>query len=123
LLRETLRASGKVGVTRVVIRSKEHLAILMARGDVLMLELVRFPQELRAPDFLEVPGSGSGEVKMSKREVDLALQLVENMTADWDPANYRDTYRESLQRYVDDKIKSGHLTASKPPPPEEEEED
>lgn len=123
LLRETLRASGKVGVTRVVIRSKEHLAILMVRGDYLMLELLRFPQEIRSPEFLEVPGSASGDVNMSRREVDLALQLVDNMTSEWNPAAYRDEYRETLRQYVDEKIKSGHLTVAKPPPdPEEEEE-
>jgi len=122
LLRETLRASGKVGVTRVVIRSKEHLAILMTRGDILMLELVRFPQELRSPDFLDVPEASSGDLKMSKREIDLALQLVDNMTTNWNPTSYHDTYRENLRTYVEAKIKSGHLTAAKPPPEDEEPE-
>ncbi len=121
LLRETLRQSGKVGIARVVIRSKEHLAALMVKGDLLMLELLRFPQELRDTDFLEIPQAES--VKMQKREIDLALQLVESMTSDWKPERYEDQHRARLMRYVEEKIERGELSAGKPSEPEKETEE
>lgn len=113
LLRETLRTSGKIGIARVVIRTREHLAALMVRGDYMVLELIRFPQELRDPDFLDVPESRS--VKMSQREIDMAVQLVESMTTDWEPAKFQDEYRTQLLAYIEDKVKRGELSASKPP--------
>ncbi|MFW6353220.1 MAG: Ku protein [Verrucomicrobiota bacterium] len=111
LLRETLREAGKVAIAQVAIRSREHLACLMVRDDCLVLELIRFPQELRERDFLDLPGRNSGAVKISKREVDLALQLIESMTTEWDPHRYRDDYRENLMKFIESKIERGEMSA------------
>lgn len=111
LLRETLRRSEKLAVAQVAIRSREHLACLMVRNDCLVLELMRFPAELRLPDFLDLPSSESGEIQVSKREVDLALQLVESMSATWEPSKYKDAYRDNLMKFIQDKVSRGELQA------------
>ncbi|MGF1451174.1 MAG: Ku protein [Opitutales bacterium] len=111
LLRETLRQAGKLGIARVVIRAREHLAAVMVRGDLLVLELLRFPQELRDPGFVDVPEAD--DVKMNQREIDLAMQLVESMSVDWEPARYHDQYRDTLMNYIEDKVRRGELSPGK----------
>ncbi len=83
----------------------------MVRNDCLVLELMRFPAELRLPDFLDLPSSESGEIQVSKREVDLALQLVESMSARWEPSKYKDAYRDNLMKFIQDKVSRGELQA------------
>ena len=118
LLRETLRLSDRIGIARVVIRSREHLAALLVRGDMLVLNLIRFPQELRDPAEIKLPDTAA--IKMSSREIDLAVQLVDSMTTEWDPHRYHDEFRESLMTYIQDKVKRGEISAgSVPKPPEE----
>lgn len=107
LLRTTMQKSQKIGIARVVIRAREHLAALMVRGDYLVLELLRFPQELRDPKFLEVPDES---IKLNKREQELAMQLVENMSSRWEPEKYHDEYRESLMEYIEEKVKRGEMS-------------
>lgn len=107
LLRSALKDSERLGIARVVIRAREHLAALMVRGDCLILELLRFPQELRDPKFLDLPGESTS---VSKREHDMAMQLIESMTVEWDPARYHDDYRESLMNYIEEKVKRGDLS-------------
>jgi DNA end-binding protein Ku len=121
LLRETLRQAGKVAVAQVAIRTREHLACLMVRGECLVLELIRFPQELRGHDFLDLPSTK--DVKISKREVDLALQLIENMTSAWSPDRYHDEYRQNLMKFIEEKVARGELSAGAPPVESEEGEE
>lgn len=122
LLRETLRQSGKVAVAQVAIRSREHLACLMVRDDCLVLELIRFPQELRSPEFLDLPSASAGKIKITKKEVDLALQLIESMTTGWNPTSYRDEYRDNLMKFIEKKVERGELSAGEMAPDDSEEE-
>jgi DNA end-binding protein Ku len=121
LLRETLKSTDRVGVARVVIRTKEHLALLRVYEDVLMLNLIRFPQEVRSIEELDVPKAGDEKISMSAREIDMAVQLVENMTTAWEPEKYHDEYRESLMNYINRKIESGELSTGSEFEPEAEE--
>ncbi len=121
LLRETLNNTGRVGVARVVIRTKEHLALLRVVGDVMVLNLIRFPQELRGTEELEIPDLENSKVKMTTREIDTATQLVESMTTEWNPEKYHDEYRESLMDYINKKIESGDMKESEAPEPQGEE--
>src|SRR5262245_11664671 len=91
VLRETLRESNKVGIAKVVIRTRQHLAALRVQGaDRLVLQLLRFAHELRSPDDLEVPGKNLKELGVTGREISMAKQLVDGMVAPWKPSQYHD---------------------------------
>jgi DNA end-binding protein Ku len=106
LLRETLRRTGKVGIAKVVIRTREHLAALMPVGDVLALNLLRFDHEVRNPSSIEAP-SGGKAASVSPREIKMAEQLVSELSGAWDPKKYKDEYRDDLLELIRKKEKSG----------------
>ena len=112
LLRETLRRTGKVGIAKVVIRTREYLAAVVARGDVLTLELMRYAHELRDPSELDVPAGKQG---VSDREIDMAERLVEGMVSAWDPEKYKDTYRDDLMKMIEKRVEAGQLEKSPEP--------
>ncbi|MCB1133259.1 MAG: Ku protein [Verrucomicrobiae bacterium] len=107
LLREALRKSGRAGISRVVIRTREYLSAMFVRDDALVLMLLRFPQELKARSKLELPAADDKDVKPAKREMDLALKLIDEMTTEWKPDEYHDEYREALMNFIDQKIRKG----------------
>jgi len=111
LLRETLVRTGKVGIARVVIRTREHLAALVPFGPMLVLELLRFADELRDPNELELPLDTLSSLKVGDKELAMAETLVSEMEDDWNPEQYRDTYREDLMSFIEKKIKSGKTHA------------
>jgi DNA end-binding protein Ku len=107
LLREALRKSGKAGISKVVIRTREYLSAMFVRDDVLILMLLRFPQEIRASSKLELPSSSGAEFQPKKTEMDLALRLIDEMTGKWKPDEYHDEYREALMSFIEKKIRGG----------------
>lgn len=107
LLRETLRRTSKVGVAKVVIRTRQHLAALLAEGDALVLNLLRYHQELRSLDEYKLPGRDLKDYKLATREIDMAEQLVESMTVDWEPQQYHDEYRDALMKWIEQKARAG----------------
>lgn len=107
LLREALKRSGKVGVAKVVIRSREYLAAVVPHGDVLVLEILRYPHEIRGVDDLELPGDDLEKLGVTDREVKMAEMLIDTMTAEWDPSKYKDSYRDDLMALIEKKIESG----------------
>lgn len=107
LLREALRESGKAGISRVVIRTREYLSAMFVRDDALVLMLLRFPQEIKASSKLELPSSDTKEWQPAKRELQLAGRLIDEMSEKWNPKKYHDEYREALMDYVEKKIRSG----------------
>src|SRR5690606_34052490 len=96
LLRETLRKSGKLGVARVVIRTREYLSAVMPLGDALVLMLMRYPQELVDPSEYKIPEGKAGDFRISAKELEMATQLVDSMAAKWNPDDYHDEFRERL---------------------------
>lgn len=102
LLRETLVRTGRVGLATVVIRTREHIAALYAVDNVLVLNTLRYANELRDPRELDVPGDLKS-AKVTPKELDMAERLVEDMAIDWDPAQYHDTYRDDLMKLIGEK--------------------
>ena len=102
LLREALTASGKVGIAKVVIKTREHLAAVKPNGKALVLELMHFSDELADPSELKLPNSDIG-----KKELNMAQSLIEQMSDKWDAGKYKDEYHEALIELIQQKIESG----------------
>jgi DNA end-binding protein Ku len=100
LLRDALDASGKAGLVKVAIRSREQLATLRVRDGVIVLETMLWPDEVRTPDF----GFLDQDVELRDQERAMAESLVESMAGDFEPEQYTDDYREALQQVIDAKI-------------------
>jgi DNA end-binding protein Ku len=114
LLRETLRRTGKVGIAKVVIRTRQYLAAVVARGEVITLEILRYAHELRDADELDLP---SGKEGVTPRELQMAERLVEGMVEAWKPEKYKDDYREDLMKLIEERAKAGELEGSDEPVP------
>jgi DNA end-binding protein Ku len=106
LLRETLRKADRVAIATVVIRVRQHLCALLCEGDIIILNTLRFPDEIKDTDELKLPGRSLKSSGISDKEVQMALALVDGMTEQWDPSQYHDTYREDVLELVKRKIKA-----------------
>jgi DNA end-binding protein Ku len=106
LLRDAMAKSGKAGIASVVIRTKQHLAAVVPQGEALVLNTLRYHKELRTAEELEIPQKLKG-AKVSSKEIDMALRLIEDMADEWRPEKYHDTYREDLLKRVEEKVKAG----------------
>jgi DNA end-binding protein Ku len=104
LLRETLTHAAKVALAHVVIRTRQYLAVLAPYERVLVLNTLRYPDELRSPKELDLP---EPRVSVKPAELQMALRLVDEMTREFDPKLYHDTYREDVMARVKAKIKAG----------------
>ena len=104
LLREALQNSGKVGIAKVVIKTREHLAAVKPLGKALVLELMHFPDELADPNELNLP-----EAPVGKKELAMAEQLISSMSDKWQPKKWKDEYREGLMKLIEEKVAApGH---------------
>jgi len=122
LLRETLQRSGRVGVARVVIQTKQHLAALVPVGPGLVLNLLRWGADIRPWTDLPLPSEDVKKAGLRPRELEMAKELVEDMSADWDPDEFRDEFKDEILRLVDRKVKAGQTETVTQPEPEEGEE-
>jgi DNA end-binding protein Ku len=122
LLRETLRRTGKVGIARVVIRTREYLGAVIARGSLLVLEVLRYPYEIRSAEDLEVPGEDLEALGVSEKELKMAGMLVDQMVESWEPAKYKDRYRDDLLARIQEKIAAGETESAADESVEEEPE-
>jgi DNA end-binding protein Ku len=111
LLAEAMEESGKVAIARFVFRNKEHLAALRPGDGVLTLTTMRFGDEVVSPSELEdvLP---EGKPKAAKREVEMAEQLIDSLTTDFDPSAYRDEYREELLALIERKAEGKDVLAA-----------
>lgn len=107
LLRETLKETNKIGIATVVIRTRQYLAALIPSGDVIVLNTLRYKNELKSAKDLEVPSGNLKASGVSPREIEMAKKLVEEMTEQWKPERYRDTYHDDLMKLIDKRIKAG----------------
>ncbi|WP_203322154.1 Ku protein [Pseudoxanthomonas beigongshangi] len=121
LLRRTLESTGRIGVARVVIRTREYLSAVMPLGDALVLMLLRYPQELVDPEDYKLPSGSASSYRISAKEEEMARQLVESMAGDWSPDAYHDEFRARLQAIIRKRIKSKGATARVEEPEREEE--
>ncbi|WP_313038534.1 non-homologous end joining protein Ku [Stutzerimonas nitrititolerans] len=110
LLRETLIETGKVGIANVVLRNKQHLAVVMPLGKALVMNTLRWADEVRGVEYLEMKDEALN-ADLNKRELDMAKRLVEDMTEDWDPTQFKDTFQEQIMELVETKAREGRLEA------------
>ncbi len=99
LLREALEKSGKVGIAKVVIKTREHVAAVKPLGKALVLELMHFADELADPNELSLPSS-----EPNKKELAMAEQLIGSMAGKWEPEKWKDDYREALMKLIEEKV-------------------
>ena len=107
LLREAMAKAGKAAIARIVIRTRQRLCMIVPFGDALVLDLLRFDQEIVPEKALDLPGRDLKRYRVSAKEVDLAQQLIKGMTDEWDPSKFHDEYRDVLMKLIQSKIKSG----------------
>src|SRR5690606_19314975 len=98
---------GRIAIAKVVIKTRQHLAAVKPQGDGLMLELMHFPDELLDAGESHVPS----KAKLGKQEMQMAKQLIDSMTTEWNPEEYKDDYREALEKMIEDKIEHGEVKA------------
>jgi len=103
LLRDSLKDSNKVGIAKVVIKTRQYLAGVKPENSVLILELMHFAEELADASELHVPK----KLEVGKREMDMAKALIGSMSSKWDPEKYRDDYREAVMKVIEEKVEHG----------------
>jgi DNA end-binding protein Ku len=106
LLRDAMKKSGKAGIATVVIRTRQYLAAVIPQEDVLLMDTLRYADGVKSPEELGVPG-GTLHQKASPKEIDMALRLIGDMSEKWQPAKFKDTYRDDLMARIKEKIKQG----------------
>ena len=119
LLRQTLVDTGKVALAHVVIRTTQHLAAVMPVESALVLVLLRWPAEVRSLDTLELTEAVT-EVTLNKSERDMAKRLVKDMSADWQPEEYVDTFQDQIMQLVETKAREGKIESVESPGNEDE---
>ncbi len=103
LLRDSLQESKKVGIAKVVIKTRQYLAGVKPEDGALVLELMHFAEELADTSKLHIPK----KVEVGKREMNMATQLIDSMSSKWSPEKYRDEYREALMEVIEEKVEAG----------------
>ncbi|MEE4095415.1 Ku protein [Pseudomonas viridiflava] len=108
LLRETLHDTKKVALANVVLHTKEHLAAVMPLASALVMVILRWPADVRELDDLDLSDAVT-DVQLNKSERDMAKRLVQDMSADWTPEDYRDTFQDKIMQLVETKAKEGKI--------------
>ena len=103
LLRDALKDSNKVGIAKVVIKTRQYLAGVKPEDGALVLELMHFADELADPGKLHVPK----KTEVGKREMNMAKSLIDSMSSKWNPEKYKDDYREALMEVIEEKVEAG----------------
>jgi len=112
LLREALKTTGKIGIAKVVIRTRQYLAAVKPEERGLVLELMHFANELVDPGELKVPSAK----EVGKKELDMAKSLIDTMSGEWHPEQYKDEYRDAVMKLIDEKVEHGGELPGKPAP-------
>ena len=110
VLRQALADSGRIAITKVIIKTRQHLAAIKPQNAGLMLELMHFPEELLDVAEFRAPAGKAP----SKPEMAMATKLLDTMSGDWQPEMFKDDYREMLEKIVEEKIHAGGKKAAQP---------
>ena len=111
LLADALEAEGQVGIAKVALREKEHLATIRLKNDVFVLETMHWPDEIREPEFEEF----DKKVDVRDTEVKMARQLIQQLSADFDPSQFQDDYRLKLEELASQKVEGEEVTVAAEP--------
>jgi len=114
LLHDAMRESGKVAIARVVLRSKEHLVAIRPHDGVLTLETMLFSDEVIPPTAVDEGSADGDEPKTTKRELEMARQLIDSLTGEFDPGKYRDEYRERVLDLIERKAEGEEIVIEAP---------
>lgn len=109
LLRDTLLKTQRVGIARVIIQTKQHLAVLVPSGPALVLNLLRWGADIRSLEELNLPPVGAKAAGLSDKELAMAKQLVDDMTGKWDPKQFTDSFKDDIMALVKRKAQEGKL--------------
>ena len=123
LLRDALNESGKAGLATVVIRTRQYVAAVRPHDTGLVLQLLRYHQELRDLQDFDLPEAELRKVKASKQERTMATQLIDAMTDSWDPKDFHDEYHDAVMKMIKDKIAAGETEAVDVPDDEDDSDD
>ena len=107
LLRETLKKTGQVAIATVVIRTRQYIAAMIPWDDMMVLNTLRYANELRPTKDLDIPEKSLKAAGVTPRELEMAAKLVEEMSDKWKPAQYKDTYHDDLLQMIEKRIKAG----------------
>ncbi|MDM0108833.1 Ku protein [Variovorax sp. J22R24] len=107
LLREVLHKTGKIGLAKVVIATKQHLAALVPSDKALVLNLLRWGDDVKSLEGLDLPAAGVKGAKISAAEMKMAEQLVKDMSGDWNASDFKDEFKHEIMKLVDKKVKAG----------------
>ena len=119
LLREILQKNNKAAIARVVIQTKQHLAALIPSGPMLVLYLLRWGDEIRSYEELAVPPEGIKAAGLTDKEIKMGELLVADMSAEWDPEAYQDSFKQRIFDLVEQKVKAGQTESVTPVEPQE----
>ena len=111
LLRQTLEKTGRIGVGRVVIRTREYLCAVLPRGKALMLNLLRYPSEVIPQSEYSFPASAQ---RVNRSELAMAEKLVEALSGEWKPEQFKDEFRARLKKVIEKRLKSGKTVEAEP---------
>lgn len=111
LLRETLKRTNRVGIARVVIRTREYLAAVMAQDNALVMNLLRYPADIIDPEDYVLPGKDAKAYRITPKEMEMAKSLIESMAGKWKPSDYRDEFREKLRKVIEKRLAKKGVTA------------
>jgi DNA end-binding protein Ku len=114
LLREAMLAAGVIGIARVVMHTKEHLAAVVPAGPALMLNTLRWASEIRPWSELNLPAEGRKGASLKDKEFEMAAQLIEDMTDDWQPERYADNFTEAVHALVERRVDAGKTEKVQP---------
>ena len=114
LLRDAMLAEGVVGIARVVMHTKEHLAVLLPWGAALMLNTIRWATEMRSLAELNLPAESKTAAKLKPTEMKMATQLIGDMTREWKPEDYGDNFTSAVHELVNKKVKAGQTETVTP---------
>jgi DNA end-binding protein Ku len=112
LLTEAMTRTGKIGLARMVMRSRQYLCALRPRDGRLVLSTMQYADELVSPSALDIP---KAEAPTKGRELEMAEQLIQSLSAEFDPGKYKDTWRERVLELVEKKAAGEHLVGAEPP--------
>ncbi|MNL22469.1 putative DNA repair protein YkoV [compost metagenome] len=107
LLRDALAETQKVAIGKIVIRVKQHLAMIMARKGHLVLELLRFAHQVKNEKQVQLMTATAKKIPYSPKELKMAEDLIEGMTSNWKPEQYKDTYYNDIMKAIQNKVKQG----------------
>ncbi|MGN6514114.1 MAG: Ku protein [Lysobacteraceae bacterium] len=120
LLREALQKTGKIGIARVVIRTRESLCAVIPEGDALLLMMMRYPGELVDVHEYNIPEGAKGDYRITPKELEFSQQLIETMASEWQPDQYKDEFRARLQKVIKERMEEHGVVHRKAEAPEAE---